>query len=121
VILVDTSVWVDHLGAGDKLLAGLLQAGQVLGHPSVTGEIALGSVAQRREVVGLLQGLPQAVVASNSEVLTLVGNARLFGRGIGWVDTQLLASTRLVGEAVLWTRDRRLADAAAQLGVRADL
>ncbi|MDP9417588.1 MAG: type II toxin-antitoxin system VapC family toxin [Actinomycetota bacterium] len=121
MILVDTSVWVDHLRAGDELLTGLLQDAQVLGHPWVTGEIALGSLAQRREVVGLLQGLPQAVVASDSEVLALVGNARLFGRGIGWVDAQLLASTRLVGEAVLWTRDRRLADAAAQLGVGANL
>ncbi len=117
MILVDTSVWIDHLRTGDKLLAALLQDGRVLGHPWVTGEIALGSLAQRREVVGLLQGLPQAVVASSPEVLTLVENARLFSRGIGWVDAQLLASTRLAGEAALWTRDRRLADAAAELGI----
>jgi predicted nucleic acid-binding protein len=65
VILVDTSVWIDHFRAGDDLLAGLLQDGQVLGHPWVTGEIALGSLAQRREVVGLLLDLSQAVVASD--------------------------------------------------------
>lgn len=121
MILVDTSVWIDHLRAGDRLLADLLQDGRVLGHPWVTGEISLGSLARRREVVGLLRGLPQAAVASDPEVLALIDGAALFGRGIGWVDAQLLASTRLTGEAVLWTRDRRLADAAAGLGIGADV
>jgi predicted nucleic acid-binding protein len=119
VILVDTSVWVDHLRAGDKVLSSLLQEAQVFGHPWVTGEIALGSLARRREVLGLLHGLPQAVVASDSEILALVEGARLFGRGIGWVDAQLLASSRLTDGTVLWTRDVRLASAAAELGVGA--
>jgi predicted nucleic acid-binding protein len=119
VILVDTSVWIDHLRAGDEVLSSLLQEAQVFGHPWVTGEIALGSLAHRREVLCLLHGLPQAVVASDSEVLALVEGARLFGRGIGWVDAQLLASARLTDRTLLWTRDVRLAGAAAELGVEA--
>jgi predicted nucleic acid-binding protein len=120
VILVDTSVWVDHLRAGDEVLSNLLQDAQVLGHAWVTGEIALGSLARRRDVLGLLHGLPQALIASDSEILMLIERARLFGRGIGWVDAQLLASARLTDGAVLWTRDARLATAAAELDVGAE-
>ena len=119
MILVDTSVWVDHLRAGDEVLADLLQQAQVLGHPWVIGEISLGSLAHRQEVLGLLRALPRAVVATDEEVLALIEAAHLPGRGIGWVDAQLLASARLTPQAALWTRDRRLADAAAELRVRA--
>ena len=121
MILVDTSVWVDHLRAGDEILAHLLDAEQVLGHPFVTGEIALGALRQRDLVLGALRELPQATVASDEEVLRFIGRQALFGRGIGYVDAHLLAAVRLTAGASLWTRDRRLQRVAAQLGWAAAL
>ncbi len=115
MILVDTSIWIEHLRAGHSTLVALLERGQVLAHPWVTGEIALGSLSRREEVLGLLAGLPQAAVATPVEVLTLVELHRLYGLGIGYVDAQLLAATRLTPDAALWTNDKRLAVAAAQL------
>ncbi|MGH2840727.1 MAG: type II toxin-antitoxin system VapC family toxin [Solirubrobacteraceae bacterium] len=116
MILVDTSVWIDHLRAGDAILAGLLEDGAVLGHPWVVGELALGNLHRRREVIGLLNGLPQAIAATPAEVLTLVERHELHGRGIGYVDAQLLAATKLTHGAELWSADRRLAGVASQLG-----
>jgi predicted nucleic acid-binding protein len=117
VILVDTSVWIDHLRAGDPELASLLHNGDVLAHPWVTGELALGHLAQRSEILGLLQNLPQAKAATDVEVLTLVDSHQLFGLGIGYVDAHLLAATMLTTGARLWTRDKRLAAVAAQHGL----
>jgi predicted nucleic acid-binding protein len=119
VILVDTSIWVDHLRAGDDALADLLEAGRVLGHPWVTGEIALGDLVQRREVLRLLDGLPQAYVASIEEMARFVETHRLYGLGIGYVDVQLLGAARLTG-AHIWSRDRRLVSAAQRLDVHAE-
>jgi predicted nucleic acid-binding protein len=116
VILVDTSIWVDHLRSADAELAGLLEGGAVLGHPWVTGELALGSLAHRDEVIGLLTGLGQAVVATDAEMRLLIDREGLYGKGIGYVDAQLLASARLTPDARLWTRDKRLAEIAAGLG-----
>jgi predicted nucleic acid-binding protein len=121
MILVDTSVWVDHLHAHLPKLADMLDNAAVLGHPWVTGELALGSMAQRDVILGLLANLPQAAVATADEVLTMVRVHRLHGRGIGYVDAQLLASTLLTTDARLWTGDRRLAGLAAELGVAAKL
>ena len=118
MILVDTSIWIDHLRAGDSDLVALLQDNQVMAHPWVTGEIALGSLARRHEVLGLLAHLPQATVATDAEVMGLVDDRRLFGRGIGWVDAHLLAATLLTSNARLWTRDKRLAGVAEQVGVQ---
>lgn len=120
MILVDTSIWVDHLRVGQPVLARLLEQGRVLAHPWVTGEIALGSLSQRQQVLGLLGGLPQAEVASASEVATFIEHHRLYGIGIGYVDVQLLAATRLTADARLWTKDTRLAAAAARLELVAD-
>jgi len=120
VILVDTSLWIDHLRHGDPELAALLQDGQVLAHPWVTGELALGHLAQRSEILGLLRNLPQAMAATDIEVLTLIDNHHLFGLGIGYVDAHLLAATMLTTVARLWTRDKRLAPIAVQLGVASD-
>lgn len=108
MILADTSVWTDHLRYGDTLLARLLNSGAVLAHPWVTGELALGNLSQRADVIGLLRGLPQATVASDDEILTLIEQETLHGTGIGYVDAQLLAATRLTPDATLWTRDKRL-------------
>ena len=120
MILVDTSIWIDHLRAGHPALARLLERGLVLAHPWVVGEFALAHLSQRREVVGLLTNLPQATVATTEEVLALVERQQLYGLGIGYVDAQLLAATRLTPEAQLWTNDRRLGDAAARLGCAVD-
>lgn len=116
MILVDTSVWVDHLRAGHSGLAGLLDGNVVLGHPWVTGELALGHLAQRAELIGLMAALPQATVATPEEVRLLVERHALYGLGIGYVDAQLLASSLLTVGSKLWTSDRRLQAAASQLG-----
>jgi predicted nucleic acid-binding protein len=116
MILVDTSVWVDHLRRGNRELQGLLYESKVLCHPFVTGELACGSLKNRREILTLLRSLPQAQVAENEEVLRLVEDARLYGRGIGWVDAHLLAAT-LLSRTPIWTLDRQLASAAKALRV----
>jgi len=112
-----TSVWVEHLRTGDAVLAGLLERSEVLAHPWVLGELALGRLRRRDEVLRLLGQLPQAPTATLAEVLVLVGRHALAGSGIGLVDAQLLAATRLAGGARLWSRDRRVAAAAEGLGV----
>ncbi|MBA3619523.1 MAG: VapC toxin family PIN domain ribonuclease [Actinomycetota bacterium] len=120
MILADTSVWVDHLRSGDPTLATLLDLNQVMIHPWVIGELALDHLSQRGEVMGLLAHLPQATVATATEVLTLIESDQLHGTGIGYVDAQLLAATRLTPGTRLWTRDRRLSAAAERLGCAAD-
>lgn len=120
MILVDTSIWIDHLSRGDAHLADLLRGGEVLGHPWVRGELSLGNLAHRDEVLGLIQNLPQAVVATDAEMMILIDRQQLFGLGIGYVDAQLLAATRLSDGARLWTRDKRLRAAALQLELTHD-
>jgi predicted nucleic acid-binding protein len=117
MILVDTSVWVDHLRAPDETLAGLLEKARVLAHPFVTGEVALGHLGDRNFILGTLQDLPQAIVATDHEVLHFIGEHRLFGLGIGYVDAHLLASVRLTSGASLWTRDKRLLRPATLMGL----
>jgi predicted nucleic acid-binding protein len=117
VILVDTSVWVDHLRTGDRVLGQLLDSGGVLGHRFVTGELALGNLRERDLVLSALRELPQATVASDDEVLHFIDRQALFGLGIGYVDAHLLAAVLLTLGAKLWTRDRRLQAAATQLGL----
>ena len=119
MILADTSVWVDHLRAGDRALAQLLDAGQVLAHPFVIGELALSRLRQREIVLDALQDLPQASVAGDEEVLRFIEQRKLFALGIGYVDAHLLAAVRLTPAALLWTRDRRLAAAAERLSLAA--
>jgi predicted nucleic acid-binding protein len=119
LILVDTSVWVDHLRAGDATLSGLLENGRVLGHPFVTGELVLGNLRQRDLVLDTLRELPQATVASDEEVLHFIDRLALFGLGVGYVDAHLLAAVRLTAGVKLWTRDRRLQAIATQLGLAA--
>lgn len=117
MILVDTSVWVDHLRAEDRALAHLLERGSVLAHPFVIGELALGNLRLRDVVLGDLRDLPQAIVPSEREVLQFIAYYALFGLGIGYVDAHLLAATRMTPEASLWTRDRRLHAVAGRLGL----
>jgi predicted nucleic acid-binding protein len=114
VILVDTSIWVNHLRRHDAALAAHLEAGEVLCHPYVIGEIGLGLLKQRREVLTLMAALPSALVVSHDEVMAFVEQRRLAGLGVGWVDVHLAASA-LVSRAKLWTGDRRLARVARAL------
>lgn len=118
MILVDTSIWIDHLRAGDSELTELLNAGLVLAHPFIIGELALGSLKDREAVIAAMQGLPQAPMASHAEVMALIEARRLFSLGIGYVDAHLIAATLLVPGTTLWTRDRRLNAAAARIGVQ---
>lgn len=121
MILVDTSVWVDHLRSGNDRLDALLRTGSVLGHQWVTGEIALGNVKNRSEILALLGGIPQATLAQPVEIVGLIERETLHGNGIGYVDCQLLASTLLTPNAALWTHDKRLRAVASRLGIQATL
>ncbi|MEO8154277.1 MAG: type II toxin-antitoxin system VapC family toxin [Rhizobacter sp.] len=116
MILVDTSVWVDHLRVHDAQLAALLERSAVVMHPFVLGEIACGSLADRALILELLQGLPVAMMAEADEVLGFIERHRLFGKGGGYVDAHLLASVALSPGAQLWTRDKRLLAVAESLG-----
>jgi len=120
VILVDTSIWIDHLRSGEPALATALEGGRVLMHPFVLGELACGNLNKRSEVLRLLRDLPMAPTATDPEVLVLIESRALVGRGIGYIDVHLLASTALEGVAWLWTRDRRLAETAAELELAFD-
>jgi predicted nucleic acid-binding protein len=121
VLLVDTSVWVEHPRTGNEELTALLNGGEVLGHPFVIGELALGDLRPRDPFLSDLRDLPQAIVAEDEEVLRMINRQTLFGRGIGYVDAHLLAAARLTTDSKLWTRDRRLQAVAAELGLAAIL
>ena len=116
MILVDTSVWIDHLRHGNPKLKGLLLESRVLTHPFILGELACGSLQNRQGVMSLLRALPECICAEHDEVLALLENEQLHGRGIGWIDAHLLASARL-SRSGLWTLDRRLARIASALGI----
>jgi len=118
VILVDTSVWVEHLRRGNPRLRSLLHDGEVLCHPFVIGELACGHLRNREEILTLLDQLPQAPVTENDEVLQLVEAERLYGRGLGWVDAHLLASARIARSGLL-TLDRPLRRVAEGLRIPA--
>jgi len=121
VILVDTSVWIDHFRRPDPQLLDLLTHDAVWAHPMVIGEIAAGSMAKRKEILAMLKGLWQLEIAYDQEVLDFIEQHGLFGIGIGYIDAHLLASLRLTPRTKLWTRDKRLAAAARRLGLAADL
>ena len=109
MILVDSSVWVAHLRNNESALVELLNTGRVLSHPFVIGELACGNLKNRKAVLSLLQDLPAAPVATDEEALFFIDSHGLMGRGIGYVDTHLLASVSLAGTGgLLWTRDKRL-------------
>jgi predicted nucleic acid-binding protein len=119
VILVDTSVWVDHLRSGNLSLVQLLDAKQVLTNPFVIGEIALGTLPQRSLTLDTLRLLPKVLVAAHEEVLEFIERHRLFGSGIGYIDAHLLAATKLTVGTGLWTRDKSLRAIAERLDLAA--
>jgi predicted nucleic acid-binding protein len=117
VILVDTSIWIDHFRAAEPQLVELLDRNEVLTHPHVIGEITLGSVAKRAEVLRYLNNLPTAAVARHDEVMIFIERHKLADTGLGYVDSNLLASAALTPGAALWSRDKNLRAAAARCGV----
>lgn len=116
MILVDTSVWIEQLRRGSERLQSLLYDEQVLCHPFIIGELACGTLRNRQEILRLLSVLPKALVADHEEVVHLVEGRHLYGRGLGWVDVHLLASSILT-RCPLWTLDKRLKQVAAALKI----
>ena len=117
MILVDTSVWIDHLRSGAPLLASVLEDGEVMMHPFVLGELACGRLENRAETLELLAALPAAPSASEDEALAFIERRKLMGRGLGYIDVHLLASAAL-GRISLWTRDKQLASVASEMKMR---
>ncbi len=118
MILVDTSVWIDHLRKGDHELRSLLNEGVVLCHPFVIGELACGNLKNRDEILSLLAALPAALLASHEEGLHLVADRKLAGKGLGWIDIHLLASA-LLSKCTLWTKGKALGATAGSLKIGA--
>ncbi|MDE1186230.1 MAG: type II toxin-antitoxin system VapC family toxin [Pantoea sp.] len=117
MILVDTSVWIDHLRSREDAVEFLLKRKQLLLHPFVIGEIALGNLKDGDAILDMLSKLPQAATASQEEFLFLIRQYSLLGSGIGFVDAHLLATAKLKQQARVWTRDKRLAKVALRLDV----
>ena len=116
MVLVDTSVWVEHFRSGSIGLDALLNDGQVLCHPFIVGELACGNLKNRPVILSLLQELPMAVRAEDAEILQCIDHHRLMGRGLGYIDMHLLMSAILT-RAPLWTLDRRLREVTQDLGL----
>ena len=116
MVLVDTSVWIDHLRKTSSRLAGLLDNGEVVIHPFVVGELACGNLANRKELLSLLHSLPAVERVEDDEILFFIEQYSLAGRGLGLIDVHLLASSK-VSEHPLWTKDKRLSAAAEELGL----
>ena len=116
MLIVDTSVWIDHFRNSNSELISALESGIVVMHPHIIGEISLGNIKQRDLVLNLLMDLPVAEVANESEVFDFIENNRLYGIGIGYVDVHLLASACL-SNCLLWTLDKSLSSAASKLKI----
>ena len=117
MILVDTSVWIDHFRRANDDLSAALTRERVLAHPFVAGELACGNLKNRREILRHFEHLPSAPKATDEEVLAFIDARSLGGRGIGLIDVHLLAATALHGQARLWTHDRKLAEVARAMGI----
>ncbi|HXR96618.1 MAG TPA: hypothetical protein VN709_02135 [Terriglobales bacterium] len=117
MILVETSVWIEHLRSADLVLTGLLTTNQVVMHPFVLGELALGQISPRDQLLQDWANLPKLVPATDDEVLELIARQSLFARGIGYIDVHLLAALRLAPGVQLWSYDKRLNLVAGELGV----
>lgn len=121
MILVDTSVWVDHLRRPEPLLTKLLQSGKVATHPFVITEVALGSLHERHRKLGALDALWQVNVAEFNEVRRLIESLSLYSKGLGLTDVHLIASCMMTVGVQLWTRDKALATVAKSIGINSNL
>jgi predicted nucleic acid-binding protein len=121
MILVDTSVWIDYLRSSDAELAQRLQQDQVLMHPMVLGELALGNLQDRQLLLGLWQALSSIPIATDAQVLAAIEFQNLMGTGIGWIDAHLLTAVLFASDVQLWTRDKRLRNLAETLNLAAPL
>ncbi len=121
MILADTSIWIDHLRSGNKEMRRHLDLGQIVIHPFIIAELALGSLKERTRTLALLDLLPQVRVARLSELRLTIEARRLYGLGIGLTDAHLIASVLIDSPTLLWTRDKRLRQAAENLGIHASL
>jgi predicted nucleic acid-binding protein len=121
LILADTSIWIDHLRAGNKELRKLLNQGQIVIHPSIIAELALGSLRERTQTLALLDLLPQVRMAQLSEVRLMIEARRLYSLGIGLTDAHLIASVFINPSTLLWTRDKRLRNATESLAIHVSL
>lgn len=117
MVLVDTSVWVSHLRDGNTEMAALLNNGNVLCHPLIVGELACGNLKDRAVILSFLKLLPMCIEAEHEEVLSFIENNRIMGKGIGYADAQLVASSVLTGVPI-WTLDKKLAQVADSLHVK---
>ncbi|MBI4000822.1 MAG: type II toxin-antitoxin system VapC family toxin [Nitrospira defluvii] len=113
-VLVDTSVWIDHLRADSPLLRQLLDDDLVMCHPLVVGELACGNLRHRAEVIEALSVLPIVHILEHEELLAFIETHRLYGQGLGWIDVHLLGAA-LLQHVTLWTRDQALRRAAQKL------
>src|ERR1700733_8860677 len=102
MVLVDSSVWIEHFRKGQPQLATLLNDASVLMHPFILGELSCGNLKNRADILRDLEDLPQAVAATHEETLGLMSKRKLWGRGIGWIDAHLVASA-LLSHCRLWT------------------
>ena len=117
MILVDTSIWIDYLRKGDEILVSLLNSSQVFTHPFIIGELACGNLKNRDTFLSLIKRLPASPLVRGDEVLYFIDRNHLMGRGIGFIDVHLLASLAISKHGFLWTRDKRLAILAEELGM----
>jgi predicted nucleic acid-binding protein len=116
MILVDTSVWIDHLRKRDEKLFNLLNEGEVCIHPFIIGEIACGNLNNRNEIIHLLKALPEVLIANDDEVLHVIEKRQLYGKGLGYIDIHLLASS-LINSVPIWTKDKRLSSVNSELNI----
>lgn len=117
MILVDTTVWIDHLRSAEPSLAKSLSSGQVYMHPMVVGELACGNLPNRAATLEELESLPRISALTHSAVRTYIESLNLMGRGIGFVDAHLICSVLNQEPTILWTRDKRLKKVAEDFGV----
>jgi predicted nucleic acid-binding protein len=121
LILADTSIWIDHLRSGGKEMRRHLEQGQIVIHPFIIAELALGSLKERTNTLALLDLLPQVRVARLSELRLMIEARKLYNLGIGLTDAHLIASVFIDSPTLLWTKDKRLRQVAENLGIHASL